>query len=105
MRSKYLKLIVNFVLSVVFYAILLPVFIFIRDVVGLNNETVFSAIQLIVFLLVYGFVAIFVEIVLKRMNEKAMLLRKMHGGRDIAAEELHEDESSGLISLSINDKK
>jgi hypothetical protein len=35
------------------------------------------------------------------MNEKAMLLRKIHGGRDIVAEEMH--DASGLISLSINE--
>lgn len=39
------------------------------------------------------------------MNERLMFLRKVNGGRDILAEERHEDESSGLISLSINDKK
>lgn len=93
------------VLSVVFYAIILPVFIFVRDIIGIKNETVLSVIQFIIFLFVYGFVSIFVEIFANRINKKAMLLRKMHGGRDIAAEERHEDESSGLISLSISDKK
>lgn len=104
MRSKYLKLIVSFLLSVVFYALILPVFIFVRDVIGVTNEAVFSVIQFVIFLFVYGLVSIFVEVIAKRLNDKALLLRKMHGGRDIAAEELHEDESSGLISLSISDK-
>jgi hypothetical protein len=53
---------------------------------------------------VYGFVSIFVDIILKKMNNRLLLKRKELGGRDIAAEERHEDEASGLISLSINDK-
>ena len=105
MRSKYLKKLISFVLSIVFYAILLPVFIFVRDFAGINNEHVFNVIQIIVFMFVYLVVAVFVEIIVKKMNDRARLLRKAHGGRDIAAEEMHEDESSGLISLSINDKK
>lgn len=105
MRSKYLKTLVSLVLSIIFYAILLPVFILVRDFIGINNETVFNVIQFLVFLFVYGIVTVFVEFVLHRMNEKARVLQKARGGRDIAAEEMHEDETTGLISLSITDKK
>jgi|GEM_PF-7063462 len=105
MRSKYFKSIVSFVLSVVVCGITLPIFIFIKDVVGLENELVLGLILLIGSLSVYGLVSISVESALKKINEKVLLLRKAHSGRDFAAEEKHEDESSGLISLSINEKK
>lgn len=105
MRAKYLKNIISFVLSVLSYALMLPLFLFFKEILGLENQVVFNIIQLIVFLFVYGFAAIFVEVIFKRMNDRLMFLRKSNGGRDVAAEERHEDESSGLISLSINDKK
>jgi hypothetical protein len=89
----------------VFYAVLLPLLVIFKEFLGLANEVVFNIIQLVVFLFVYGFVAIFIEVIFKRMNDRLLFMRKANGGRDIAAEERHEDESSGLISLSISDKK
>jgi len=105
MRSKYLKKLISLVLTVVFYLLLLPLLIFFRDVLGLENEFVTNLLNILVFIIVYGFAAIILEIIFKQMNERLMILRKANGGRDIAAEERHEDDSTGLITLSINDNK
>ena len=105
MRTKYLKLLISGVLTILSYAILLPLLILVRDVLGFNNEVVFNLVQLLVFGFVYLFLAVIVEFVFKHYNDRLLRLRKENGGRDIAAEERHEDESSGLISLSISDKK
>jgi hypothetical protein len=104
MRSKYLEKLASLILSIVFYALLIPLFKFFRDFLGIDNQIVFNIINFAVFLFVYGGVSVLVNILLKKLNNRLLTARKEAGGRDIVAEERHEDEASGLISLSLDDK-
>lgn len=85
------------------YAIVLPVFYILKNRIGIEYEFVYTTIQIVTFLFVYGVVSAFVHVVLKRINDNLRLARKNSGGRDIKAEEEHETEA-GLINLNISGK-
>lgn len=103
MRSKYLQIIASLILTIASYALLLPLCIFIRDLLGFENQIIFNVLNIFVFLFVYGIVSILVSHILNKINNQLLRIRKEAGGRDIVAEERHEDES-GFISLSVKDK-
>jgi hypothetical protein len=105
MRSRYLKWIIELALTVCTYAMLVPVLIFLKEFLGIDNQAVFKLVDIVVFVIVYGIIAIVVEFVFGRLNDRLRAARKQAGGRDIAAEEAHEDDATGLISLSIKDEK
>lgn len=85
------------------YAIILPIFYVLKNWLGIEYEFVYTLIQIVTLIFVYGVVSAAVHIVLKRMNEKLLFMRKNSGGRDIKAEEEHETEA-GLINLNISNK-
>lgn len=105
MRSKTLKLIVKIVLSLIAYGLLFSVFSVLDEYFGIDDEITLRLIKIAVFAIVYKLVSVVVEKYSNSANAQLRAFRKENGGRDIAAEEAHEDEVSGMISLSLNDRK
>lgn len=99
MRSKHLEVIISFILSVISYSFILPVFYIARNFLGVESDVIYTFFQIIIFILVYGIISHLVKFVMGEVNKRILFIRKKHGGRDILEEERFESES-GFISLN-----